>query len=180
MSIKVIAGSARGRKLATPKDDLLRPTLARVREAILSMCVARVRPKYALDLYAGVGALGIELLSAGALHATFVEQEKEHIELIRKNLETTGFSDKADVIQKTLPEQWPHLRAQYNTVFIDPPYHVGLAHETLQAASEWIQLEKERIVVVQTEKGLELDEQYRELQLLQRKHYGKTTVHLYS
>ncbi len=98
--MRVVAGTARGRRLAAPRDDAVRPTGDRVREAVFNALHSQgaVVDAAVLDLFAGTGALGIEALSRGAAHATFVECSRAHAALVEDNLATCGFTDRADVV----------------------------------------------------------------------------------
>lgn len=120
--VRVVAGTARGRKLVSPRGQNVRPTTDRVREAIgnrlTSMGVlsdARV-----LDLFAGTGALGIEALSRGAAHATFVENAPAALGAIEQNLSTLGFAEQATVVRGDAASFRPPTSV--DVAFIDPPY----------------------------------------------------------
>ncbi len=93
--MRVVAGTARGRRLAVPADDGIRPTGDRVREAMFNALHSRraVVGATVLDLFAGTGALGIEALSRGAASAVFVEHSRTHAAIVEANLETCGFTD---------------------------------------------------------------------------------------
>ena len=121
-SVRVVAGTAKGRKLVAPKGLDVRPTTDRAREAIgnrlLSMGVladARV-----LDLFAGTGALGIEALSRGASHATFVDNAAQSLQAIEHNLDALGFADQATVVRADAVTFRPS--GPVDIAFIDPPY----------------------------------------------------------
>src|SRR5688500_13537138 len=122
--MRVIAGSARGRKLKTPKGDAVRPTSDKVRGAIFSILLAR-RPlegATVLDLFAGTGALGIEALSRGAKTAVFVEKDSRTAALIEENLAATGFTERGRVIRVDA-ERFPlGDLPPFDFVFADPPY----------------------------------------------------------
>src|SRR5215475_16071570 len=98
--VRVIAGSARGRRLVVPDGDHVRPTKDMVREALFSALDARgaIVDAYVLDLYAGSGALGIEALSRGAERATLDERNRRAIEAINANLDALGFEDRTRVV----------------------------------------------------------------------------------
>src|SRR3954469_11678765 len=124
--IRVIAGSARGRRLATSQGDDVRPTKGRVREAVFSALDARgaLVDASVLDLYAGTGALAIEALSRGAQSAVLVERDRNVAATARLNLETTGFAragrvEVRDVVAFT---KRPPPEAPFDIVFCDPPY----------------------------------------------------------
>lgn len=122
LDVRVVAGTARGRKLVAPKGLDVRPTTDFAREAVgnrlLSMgALAEAR---VVDLFAGSGALGIEALSRGAAHATFVENAPAALRAIEQNLETLGFADQATIVRADAASFRPP--APVDIAFIDPPY----------------------------------------------------------
>jgi 16S rRNA (guanine966-N2)-methyltransferase len=122
--MRVIAGTARGIPLRAPRDDGTRPVTDRVKETLFGILAERVPGSRALDLYAGSGALGIEALSRGAEHATFVERGRQPLAAIRHNLARTGLEARATVragdVMRFLAEAEPE--APFDLVFMDPPY----------------------------------------------------------
>jgi 16S rRNA (guanine966-N2)-methyltransferase len=122
--VRVIAGSAGGIRLEAPRDRGTRPITDRVKETLFAILGDRVLDARVLDLYAGSGAIGIEALSRGATHATFVERSREAAELIRANLRRTHLEAAADV--RTTDVGRFLLAAaegdQYDLAFLDPPY----------------------------------------------------------
>ena len=121
--MRVVAGTARGRRLEAPRGHTVRPTSDRVREAVLNMVTSRVDLAGAtvLDLFAGTGAMGIEALSRGAAAATFVDEDRAAVAAIRANLAATrvegGRVVRADVL-RFLAEGAPAV----DVAFVDPPY----------------------------------------------------------
>jgi 16S rRNA (guanine966-N2)-methyltransferase len=128
VALRVITGTAGGRKLVAPKGDA-RPTTDRVKEALFSSLGARVVGATVLDLYAGSGALGIEALSRGASVAVLVDADRAAETAVWANLATTGFEEVARVrrstvssfLAATVPE------APFDLVFLDPPYDAPAA-----------------------------------------------------
>jgi 16S rRNA (guanine966-N2)-methyltransferase len=125
--VRVIAGSARGRRLVVPPGPDVRPTKDMVREALFSALASRgaLVVDAVLDLYAGSGALGIEALSRGASRAVFVEADAAAAGVITQNLETIGFADRATVARRDVGRflAVPPVRgAPFDLVFADPPY----------------------------------------------------------
>ena len=125
---RVIAGSARGRRLAVPGTGT-RPTADRVREAVfsaVSSALGSLGGAHVLDLYAGSGAVGIEALSRGAAHALLVESDRKALEVVRANIATVGLPGAvvigADVSRITSSSPPPGAQAPYDLVFADPPY----------------------------------------------------------
>lgn len=152
--MRVIAGSAGGRKLRTLKGTETRPTSDRVREALFSSIGKLVDGAKVLDLYAGSGALGIEALSRGASHATFVESNRAAVEVIESNLEELGLKPRADVIQidAAVFVRRPSVKS-YDLVLIDPPYSVGLPSDVLEGLLD--HLSQDALVVVEASSRLD-------------------------
>lgn len=131
--MRVAGGSARGKPLLSAKGKDLRPTSNKVRSAIFSVLdnVAKDWDRV-LDLYAGTGALGIEALSRGSERADFVERAVHNCEVIKKNLLSIGFYDRAKVYCRPLPQALKHLEGKYGIVLLDPPYDDSGVKDTLE------------------------------------------------
>jgi 16S rRNA (guanine966-N2)-methyltransferase len=121
--MRVIAGSAKARTLVVPKGGGTRAATDRIRESLFAILEPDLGDARVLDLFAGAGTLGIEALSRGALHVTFVERSKEALEALRTNLRATGFEGQADVIAtNVLAFLEPRSHTAYDVVFCDPPF----------------------------------------------------------
>jgi 16S rRNA (guanine966-N2)-methyltransferase len=124
--MRVVAGSARGRTLVAPPGARTRPTTDRVREAIFNALGSRggVEGEPVADLFAGSGALGVEALSRGAAHATFVDRDRAAREAIRRNVESCGFGERATIVGGTVERWLAGLSpgARFAVAFCDPPY----------------------------------------------------------
>ena len=124
--MRVIAGRWGGRTLVAPAGAATRPTADRVREALFSV-LADVEGETVLDLYAGTGALGIEALSRGAVHATFVENARPALRSLRQNIHALGLGDVTTVLPIAVERalKSPPWRGEgFDLVFLDPPYAV--------------------------------------------------------
>ena len=121
--VRIAGGSLRGLPLAEPRGVRLRPTSGLVREAIFNILAARVEDATVLDLYAGTGALGIEALSRGAAHATFVEAEPACVSAISQSLSRAEMSDVGTVLRARLPGALKNLKGTFDLIFLDPPYN---------------------------------------------------------
>lgn len=131
--MRVITGTARGRKLITLEGDDVRPTTDKVKEALFSIIQFEIEGRRVLDLFAGSGQLGIEALSRGAKNAVFVDSSKKSVEVVRQNLEATGFS-KSAVVLNTDSLAFLRTRAEkYDIAFLDPPYRTGLLQKALES-----------------------------------------------
>ena len=125
--IRIIGGTARGRRLKTPTGEATRPTSDRVREALFSALEAELGSLTGLrvlDLYAGSGAIGLEAMSRGAGVVTSVESNRRTAKLVQDNATTLGFRKLEVVVQPVARALAHHPRAPYDVVFLDPPYPV--------------------------------------------------------
>lgn len=127
--MRVITGTAKGRKLSEPKDMSVRPTTDMVKEAIFSIVQFDLEGRRVLDLFAGTGQLGIEALSRGAASAVFIDNSRESIELVKKNLQTCQL--RGEVLQT---ESLGYLErcGKFDIIFIDPPYASELWDDALE------------------------------------------------
>lgn len=125
--MRVVGGSAKGRRLRSTRAAEMRPTTDMARRTIFDILGADVHDARVLDLFAGAGTLGIEALSRGARDATFVESAREACAVIRDNIRTTGFDDGARVVcADVLRYLSKRANMPFDLVFLDPPYERGL------------------------------------------------------
>jgi len=127
--IRIIGGSARGKKLEGPEGLEFRPTTGRVKEYIFSVLGDRVSGMRMLDLFSGSGSLGIEALSRGAREVLFIEHSGESISLLKKNLEHCGFSVRGRIIRGDVFKAVPPLHQEgrrFDLIVADPPFQMKL------------------------------------------------------
>ena len=122
--MRVIAGSAKGTRLYGAKGQRIRPVLDRVKESLFELIGDYLEGARVLDLFAGVGNLGIEALSRGASHVDFIEQHRTTADAIRANLERTHLSDRAQVYARRLPRGLTVAHGTYGLIFVDPPFRI--------------------------------------------------------
>lgn len=121
--MRVISGSAKGRKLKGPPSHATRPMTDKIKGAVFNALLSlEVEPERVLDLYAGTGSLGIEALSRGAIHADFVDMGREQVATIRANLATTGFAALSNVHTMPVEQFLGRHSGTYDFVILDPPY----------------------------------------------------------
>jgi len=136
---RIIAGRFKGRRLAVPTGLDIRPTTDRMRERLFSMLVHSRYPDMhgarVADLYAGTGALGLEALSRGAEHVTFVEKASVSIGTLKDNIQTLKAQENTTVLQKNA-SILPASAAPFDLIFMDPPYRKGLVSPTLNSILE--------------------------------------------
>jgi 16S rRNA (guanine966-N2)-methyltransferase len=131
--MRVIAGEAKGRTLVVPRGGDTRSATDRIRETLFGIVEPELAGAQVLDLFAGAGTLGIEALSRGAARATFVERGAEAVKALRRNLATTKFDARSEVVvANVLAYLGARPRGRFDIVFCDPPFaDVGVAEATL-------------------------------------------------
>lgn len=160
--MRVVGGRFRGRALAAPQHEGLRPTSDRVREAVFNILLHGIADfslegARVIDLFAGTGALGIEALSRGAGYCLFVEEAPEARALIRGNVETMGLTGATRIFRRDATDLGPAGNmTPYGLAFVDPPYGKGLAEKGLAALRDGGWLVPGAVVVVEEREGAEL------------------------
>jgi 16S rRNA (guanine966-N2)-methyltransferase len=166
--VRVVAGTARGRRLKAPAGTKTRPTSDRVREAVFASLVSMdaVEEAHVADLFAGTGAMGLEALSRGAASVVFVEQDRAAVTTIRDNLEASGFAAADVSVVQADVMRWAERGAPVDLAIIDPPY----------AFDQWPALLgrlQARLVVCESGGQLDLGDDW---DVLREKRYGTTVV----
>jgi len=137
--MRIIAGSVKGRQLKAPKGRHLRPTAARVKEALFNILPHDLSGFRVLDLFAGTGNLSVEALSRGAAEAVLIDAATEAGKVIRENLRAVGFSDKAKVWVAPVLKSTGLLARRgerFDLIFLDPPYEKDWVGKTLRAVAQ--------------------------------------------
>jgi 16S rRNA (guanine966-N2)-methyltransferase len=169
--MRIVAGSARGRRLVTPSGLEVRPTTDRVREAVFNALgsLDAIVGARVLDLFAGSGALGIEALSRGAAHATFVDSSPQALRAVQANLDSCGFDDRATVVRADALGQLERGGAGHDLVLLDPPYAFDDWPELMDAV--WAA--GAETVVVESDRGVAAGAGG---EVLRERRYGGTVV----
>lgn len=179
--MRIVAGKFRGRALATPEHEGLRPTSDRVREAVFNILAHGIdgfdiEGVRVLDLFAGTGALGLEALSRGAAYCLFVEQDADARGLIRQNVEAFGLTGVTRIFRRDATSIGPAGRAdQFGLVFCDPPYGQGLGEKALGAAAQggWLIDGAIALIEEREDAGITLPPHFQEID---RRTWGQTQV----
>lgn len=152
--MRIVGGAFRGRPLASPRSDDIRPTTDRTREALFNVLghayADRLEGARVLDLFAGTGAFGLEAMSRGASYCVFIEESAEGRGLIRTNVETFGLQGRTKVFRRDATALGDAgTIAPFDIVFADPPYGKGLAERALVAAMAGGWLKPDALVLVE-------------------------------
>jgi len=180
--VRIVGGKFRGKALTSPEDGSIRPTADRTRESMFNILASRLGPNFdglrVLDLFAGTGALGLEALSRGAAHVTFVDTGAEARGLIRDHIEAFGAGGVAKLLRRDATALGPAgTLGPVDLVFLDPPYGKGLGEQALVSLRDnaWLKadtllmLEEGVDVPVILPAGYVLDD---------RREYGAAAVHI--
>lgn len=160
--MRIVGGEFRGRPLATPRNNAIRPTTDRTRESLFNVLAHRFPERLdgarVLDLFAGTGALGLEALSRGAAHCLFVEESAEGRGLIRTNVEAMGLTGRTKIFRRDAARLGEAGTIEpFGLVFADPPYGKGLAGEALRSARSGGWLRPDALCVVEEQAGAPFD-----------------------
>ena len=181
MPIRVVAGTAKGRRLRLVPGEGTRPVRDQVKEALFNILASQIDGCTFLDLFAGTGSVGIEALSRGATHSTFVEKQPRAIETIRQNLEHTGLSDRARVIQgDVFAVLEAGSRDRFDLVYVAPPQYSKLwsrALLSLDQGRDW--LNPDAWVIAQIDPKEHESLELRRLIEIDRRKYGRTMLVFY-
>ncbi len=171
INIRVITGSARGKRLKTLDGLDVRPTSDKVKEAIFSIIQFDLPEASVLDLFAGSGQLGIEALSRGAKHCVFVDKSRASIAVIRENVMSCGFINESRILNMDSIDYLRSAKPGIDIALLDPPYEQGLVEKALPLLEP--KLSDRAIVVCEHESGLELPDVIGKLEKHRTYSYGK-------
>ncbi|MCX5749147.1 MAG: 16S rRNA (guanine(966)-N(2))-methyltransferase RsmD [Candidatus Saganbacteria bacterium] len=181
--MRVISGSAKGKKLKFPKKaSKVRPLSDFAKEALFNILAGRVEGAYFLDLFAGTGQVGIEALSRGAKLAIFVETDRNAVSVIRENLELTGFSGCAEIFSIDAVKGVSVLdknKAKFDIIFIGAPYGFDILEKTLEKIAKSDILKENTVVIAEHSKRHVLPDSYEGLIRNRQEKYGDTVFSFY-
>lgn len=181
--MRIVSGIYGGRRLRVPKGDRVRPTTDRVKESLFAILRDDLPGARCLDLFAGSGNLGIEALSRGAAHVTFVESQSVHIQIIKENLTSLGIGkENATVLRgdgRRVLNEFAENERQFDLIFLDPPYDTSLAQDALQVIGSCGVLAPEGVVVVEHARQKPPANFYGSLTRVRVQDYGYSVISFY-
>ena len=176
--MRITGGIHRNRRLETPKNDAVRPTSDKVRQAIFNMLNSRgvLQEAHVLDAFCGTGALGLEALSQGAAHCVFFDKNKNSIQLCQANVESLKEAERSHIIfqDTTILKERPDHIGPIDLVFLDPPYHKNLVPKSIEALYQNNWLSDEVFFVIEVAKDENVFSNF--IQILNQKKYGDTKI----
>lgn len=178
--MRIISGSARGRKLKGPPSHATRPMTDKLKGAVFnSLASLGVEPEHVLDLYAGTGALGIEALSRGATDADFVDLGSAPCATIRDNLRIAGFADRGRVHRMPVMTFVEHARRPYDFIIMDPPYADPEIIPTLERIETSPLVQSGTIILLGHSKRVATPDYVGRLEALRQRCHGDTCFTIY-
>ena len=150
--MRVITGSARGRKLEAVPGKNTRPTTDRMKESIFNIIQFDLEGRTVLDLFCGTGQMGIEALSRGAARAVFVDMSAEAVRVARQNVEHTGLTERAQIVGGEAMQFLATASQWFDVIFLDPPYRTPLLAGALCKITEFDILNENGIIVCECER----------------------------
>lgn len=177
--MRIIAGKLKGRRLNTPKDNKIRPTTDKVKEAIFSMLMPHLEEATVIDLFAGTGNLGLEAISRGARHCYFCDKARESLQLIKENIGYCQVENQSTIISGDYERNLERIHEKADIIFLDPPYKAGLLENCLHKIGELDLLTEEGVLLV--ERGFReiLPEEIGVFTKIKEKRYGTILVSLF-
>lgn len=172
--MRVITGSARGRRLETLEGEDVRPTTDRIKEAVFSIIQFETEGRAFLDLFAGSGQMGIEALSRGAKCACFVDNSKKSIETAKRNLKTTKLEAGAKVFQMDFRSFLSMNTQRFDIAFLDPPYKTGMLQDALSIIPE--HMNETGVIIAENPLDEEILSNYGDFVLDRQYRYGKIKI----
>lgn len=152
--MRVITGSARGRRLASPEGYDVRPTTDKVKESLFNIIQFDLDGAVFCDLFAGSGQIGLEAVSRGASKAVFVDSSRKSLEVIKTNIELCKFGDFCSVLGSDVFLFLNTVSDEYDFIFMDPPYNKGLCNKALEILSDKVSGKTRIICETQTDEEL--------------------------
>lgn len=175
--MRVISGSARGRKLKTPENYDIRPTTDNVKESLFNIIQFDIEGRRVLDLFAGTGQLGIECLSRGAASVVFTDESREAVKIVRDNLKACGFT--ATVLQQDAIGFLKNC-GSFDLIFVDPPYDSQLYQTVLETINSVDILSDSGIIVCESRRENTLPDMRPPYRKRREYNYGRVKLTLYT
>ena len=179
--MKVISGTLKGRNILGYNIDGTRPTMDRVKESLFATIQDYLKDSVILDLFAGSGNLGIEAISNGSKYCYFIDNNKDAINTIKKNISTLNIQDKSNIILsdwKKALNDFATKKNKFDIIFVDPPYDYNVYEKILEKVITLDILNDNGLIILE-HSNLNLKDNYNKLVLYKTKKYGNKSVNIY-
>jgi 16S rRNA (guanine966-N2)-methyltransferase len=180
--MRVITGSIKGHRLKTVRNQALRPTSGKVKEALFNILQTEIPGSFFLDLYAGTGGIGIEALSRGASHVALVESNRAIVSVLRHNIKRSGLETKAKIFGMTalrFLRSKAHGNLRFDILFLDPPYHGSELKKILPLLTRSDIIEPNGMMIIEHFHKTEMESSIGAMQKRRTYLYGDTCLTVY-
>lgn len=177
--MRIIAGEFKGRKLESPKDDSVRPTADKVKEAMFSILQNYIYDGVFCDLFAGSGGLGLEAVSRGAKKVYFCDIAASSIEVLNKNIETCRAEEKSVVFRGDFKTFLNSIDDKIDVFLLDPPYRIGYIEEAMKVIKDMDLLAEEGIIVAEHPKEENFQDEIYGFKKIKEKKYGRLVLSIF-
>jgi 16S rRNA (guanine(966)-N(2))-methyltransferase RsmD len=176
--MRIISGIRRGHKLLEFEGDDVRPTTDRVKESVFNLIQSFVPDAVCLDMFAGSGALSFEAVSRGAKRAVCIDIDRRSIDIIKKNADSLGFSDKCEIVNMSCFDYAERTQEKFDIIFLDPPYNKDFIVPVLKSITGNDILSENGIVVLESD-GPDFHDEIDGLDIYRQRKYGRTYITVY-
>lgn len=179
--MRVISGTLKGRKLEGYKVETTRPTMGRVKESMFASIQSNISSSIVLDLFCGTGSLGIEAISMNASRCYFVDNNREIIKYLNKNIANLNIRDKSIVLEKDYLEALLHFKnnnIKFNIILVDAPYKMKVMEDIIEIVDKYNLLMNDGLLVLEFSFD-KLKDNYHQLKLVKNKKYSDKYVYIY-
>ena len=181
--MRIISGNSKGKKILEPKDSATRPLKDLTKESIFNILIhsnkfnITLQNSNILDLFSGVGSFGLECLSRGARQVTFIENYKNVLQILKKNITNLGFHESSLIIEKNIISDliFGNIKKKFEVIFLDPPYKEKKLKSILDSIIEFNILNDDGIIIIHRHKKEE-DEFPEKFTIIEEKTYGISRV----
>ena len=177
--MRIISGKARGTKLYTLEGLTTRPTLDRVKESIFNIIQSKIQDSTVLDLFAGSGAIGLEMISRGAIKAILCDKSKDAIEIIEKNIEKTHMKDKVELYNLDFENCIDKVKTiKFDIIYLDPPYNTNYISKALNKIVDLDIVKQEGLIIVETDDEPRILKEIDKIKvkIVDKRKYGRATI----
>ena len=178
--MRIISGKARGTKLYTLEGSNTRPTLDRVKESIFNIIQGEIEDAIVLDLFAGSGAIGLEMLSRGAKKAILCDNNKQAIQIINKNAQKMRVEDKVQILCIDYENFLSNTQEKFDFIYIDPPYNTDYISNSIKLINDRNLLAEEGIIIAETDEEErvkdEIDKLKTSINIYDTRKYGRARL----
>lgn len=181
--MRIISGSAKGRKILPPDGMQTRPTLDRIKESIFNIIQNRVRDSVVIDVFAGTGSLGLEAVSRGAVECYLVDKHPTTFNRLKQNVENLKFENECRCLNMDSYDALREVARKnkiFDLIFIDPPYAKELIPPAMDIVTKEGLLKRDGLIVTKIDSSEEIYEGNNNIVLIEHRKYGNTTVCFYA